>query len=152
MKKTFLFIAVLFVVAIANETNETSKMFYNYRVNQIFYYSEITDAVACMLIPQNPIALDTYKWYRNVKEYEPEKAVRLTVKYWILNLKPEKADSSLLDNSLLENIQGNFWYDYPGEPKIKIWRAGDYCLIDLPGGKAMKERFHENKMYSLREW
>src|SRR3990170_4468067 len=107
MKKTFLFIAVLFIVVSAKETNETGKMFYNYRLDKIFYYQDITDETACMLIPQNPIALDTYKWYRNVKKYEPEKAVRLTVKYWILNLKPEKADSSLLDNSLLENIQGN---------------------------------------------
>jgi|SRR4030067_946901 len=86
MKKTFLFIAVLFVVVSAKETNETGKMFYNYRLDKIFYYQDITDETACMLIPQNPIALDTYKWYRNVKKYEPEKAVRLTVKYWTLNL------------------------------------------------------------------
>jgi hypothetical protein len=90
MKKTFLFIAVLFV---AINANETSKMFYNYRVNQIFYYSEITDEIACALIPQNLIALDTYKWYRNVRKYEPEKAVRLTVKYWTLNLVSNKPDS-----------------------------------------------------------
>ena len=131
MEKTFLFIAVLFVMANANETN---KMFYNYHANKIFLYEQVTDEIACALIPQHQIALDTYKWYRNVKKYEPEKAVRLTMKYWILNLKHEKTDSSLLENIQVENIQGNFWYDYPGEPKIKVWKAGDYYLYDLPGG------------------
>jgi hypothetical protein len=62
-------------------------MLYNYATQRVAYEIELTDMDATVYIPQHKIALDTYRWYREVKGYSIRKSIRLTEKYWELNLK-----------------------------------------------------------------
>jgi hypothetical protein len=60
-------------------------MLYNYATQRVAYEIELTDMDATVYIPQYKEALDTYRWYREVKGYSVRKSIRLTEKYWKLN-------------------------------------------------------------------
>jgi len=81
-----LFLLFVAYTSYAKEEN-IKNMWWSYAYNRITYYEiAITDKIAGYLIPQNPVALDTYKWYRAHKKYGVEKSIKLTIKNWKLNL------------------------------------------------------------------
>ena len=90
MKRSIIVLTVLMSSTwLSAEENLTKNMYWNYNSGRIIYYEpeqQITDSMAIWLIPQSPVALNTYKWYRNAKKYDIPKSIRLTIKYWTLNL------------------------------------------------------------------
>jgi hypothetical protein len=69
-----------------NDKPKSTNMLYNYTTKKVAYEIELTDMDATVYIPQHRVALDTYRWYREVKGYSVRKSIQLTEKHWTLNL------------------------------------------------------------------
>jgi hypothetical protein len=72
-----------------DEYKNPNCIYWNYLTNQINYREHLTDMAATVLIPQNIVAMETYKWYRLKKKYSISKSIRYTIKYYKLNIKKQ---------------------------------------------------------------